>query len=58
MVIAAKLSGAARPVRQLRPDVPVALEVALAKALERLPNDRFASARAFGAALASLSVPT
>jgi hypothetical protein len=45
-------------VRQLRPDVPVALEVALAKALERLPNDRFASARAFGAAHASLSVPT
>ena len=58
MVIAAKLSGVARPVRQLRPDVPVALEMALAKALERLPNDRFASARLFGAALASLSVPT
>jgi eukaryotic-like serine/threonine-protein kinase len=61
MVIAAKLSGTARPVRELRREVPVALETALAKALERSPNDRFASARAFGAALANsgqLSVPT
>jgi serine/threonine-protein kinase len=61
MVIAAKLSGTARPVRELRREVSVALEAALAKALERSPNDRFASARAFGAALAAsgqLSVPT
>ena len=60
MIIAAKLTGTPRSVRVLRPDVPVALDVAIEKALQRAPEDRFASARAFGAALAAsaqLSVP-
>ena len=53
MIIAAKLSSAPRHVRELRPDVPAPLDAAIAKALARNPNDRFASARAFGAALAA-----
>jgi serine/threonine-protein kinase len=60
MVIAAKLTGPPRSVRLARPEIPVALDAAIAKALERTPEDRFASARAFGAALAisaQLSVP-
>ena len=52
MIIAAKLSSSARPVRVVRPEVPLALDTVLAKALERSPDDRFASARAFGASLA------
>jgi serine/threonine-protein kinase len=52
MIIAAKLSSAPRPIRELRREVPPALEAAIAKALARAPADRFASARAFGAALA------
>jgi serine/threonine-protein kinase len=52
MIIAAKLSGTPRPIRDLRREVPAALEAAIAKALARLPGDRFASARAFGASLA------
>ncbi len=61
MVIAAKLSGVPRPVRELRHELPVALEASLAKALERFPNDRFVSAGAFGTSLAAsiqLSVST
>ncbi len=52
MIIAAKLSSTPRPVRDLRRAVPAALDAALAKALARNANDRFASARAFGVALA------
>jgi eukaryotic-like serine/threonine-protein kinase len=51
MIIAAKMSTTARPVRVIRPEVPVALDVALARALERAPNDRFANAGEFGASL-------
>jgi len=53
MIIAAKLSSVPRPIRELRREVPPALEAAIAKALARAPADRFASARAFGAALAA-----
>ncbi|HEX5071942.1 MAG TPA: serine/threonine-protein kinase [Gemmatimonadaceae bacterium] len=54
MIIAAKLSGVTpRSVRDLRPDVPAPLDAAIAKALARNPQDRFRSARAFGAALAA-----
>jgi serine/threonine-protein kinase len=52
MIIAAKLSSSPRPVRVVRPEVPLALDTVLAKALERSADDRFASARAFGASLA------
>ena len=55
MIIAAKLSGVPRPVRELRREVTPALDAAIAKALARAPTDRFASARAFAAAL-SISV--
>ena len=60
MIIAAKLSGTPRRVRVIRAEVPEVLDAALAKALARSATDRFASARAFGAALAAslqLSVP-
>jgi serine/threonine-protein kinase len=53
MIIAAKLSSVPRPIRELRREVPPALDAAIAKALARAPADRFASARAFGAALAA-----
>jgi eukaryotic-like serine/threonine-protein kinase len=53
MILAAKLSSAPRPVRDLRRDVPPALDAAITKALARNPKDRFATARAFGAALAA-----
>jgi serine/threonine-protein kinase len=60
MIIAAKLSSSARPVRIIRAEVPETLDAVLAKALARSATDRYASARAFGAALAAalqLSVP-
>jgi serine/threonine-protein kinase len=53
MVIAAKLSGTPRSVRDIRREIPALLDAAIAKALARNPQDRFASARAFGAALAA-----
>jgi len=53
MVIAAKLSGTPRSVRDIRREIPAPLDAAIAKALARNPQDRFASARAFGAALAA-----
>jgi len=58
MIIAAKLSGTPRPVRSIRPEVPEALDNALAKALARFADDRFASARAFGASLAASAQPS
>src|SRR5262245_19934082 len=41
----------ARPVRELRKAVPPHVAAAVAKALEKLPADRFDSAKAFGEAL-------
>ncbi len=43
------------PVTKYRKTVPVNVEAAVAKALEKLPADRFESARAFGEALANPS---
>ena len=42
-----------RPVRELRKSVPPNVEAAMAKALEKLPADRFDSAKDFSTALAS-----
>jgi serine/threonine-protein kinase len=43
----------AQPVRQLRKNTPVNVDAAIAKALEKLPADRFESAKAFSDALAN-----
>jgi serine/threonine-protein kinase len=43
----------AQPVRQLRKNTPENVDAAIAKALEKLPADRFESAKAFGDALAN-----
>lgn len=60
-VVIAKVLGE-RPsgVRTVRPSVPVHVEAALARALSKLPADRYATAREFADALvtAPLSVPT
>ena len=53
MIIAARLSGVPDRVRVHRSEVPEALDAALAKALERAPGDRFATAGDFGAALSA-----
>jgi serine/threonine-protein kinase len=44
-----------RPVQELRRNVPPNVAAALAKALEKLPADRFASAKDFGDALGNAS---
>ena len=41
----------ARPLRQLRPDVPEAVEHAVARALAKIPDERFATATEFTEAL-------
>ncbi len=50
-ITAKRLTTAAPDVRRLRPDVPASVGRALAKTLAREPNDRFATAGAFAAAL-------
>jgi eukaryotic-like serine/threonine-protein kinase len=50
-IIARVLTDRPRPVRQSRPAVPEHVEAALDQALEKLPADRFATAREFAAAL-------
>ena len=52
-IIARRLGSVSAGVRVLRPAVPVGVERALARALERTPADRFPSAGAFAAALAA-----
>jgi serine/threonine-protein kinase len=47
----ARLRGTATPVRQVRQDLPVHLEKALARALATNPEDRFATTLEFAAAL-------
>ncbi len=49
------ITEAARPVNEFRKNVPGNVSAALAKALEKLPADRFESAKAFADALANLS---
>ena len=50
-VLAKVLGDPVRPVRALRPSTPAHVEAALARALARVPADRFATARAFAEAL-------
>ncbi len=50
-IIARVLTDRPRPVRQSRPAVPEHVEAALERALEKLPADRFATAREFADAL-------
>jgi serine/threonine-protein kinase len=61
-IIARRLTAPPLPLRTVRPTVPEALERAVAKALERVPSDRFASAEDFAHALRQvggrLSAPT
>jgi Tol biopolymer transport system component/tRNA A-37 threonylcarbamoyl transferase component Bud32 len=52
-IVARLLSETPRPVRATRPGVPSTVETAVSRALERLPADRFETASAFSAALAS-----
>ena len=54
LIIVARMTGRARPVRELRDAVPPELDAALARALERAPGDRFATAGDFGLALAAI----
>src|SRR2546423_8661581 len=51
----ARLRSQPIPIRQYRPDVPSAVEKALTKALQTNPDDRFATALAFGDALSGSS---
>jgi serine/threonine protein kinase len=57
MIIVARMSSVARPVRDLRPTVPPALDNAIAKALERVPANRFRTAGDFGAELTASMPP-
>jgi Tol biopolymer transport system component len=52
-VIMKIITESAQPVRQLRKNTPANVDAAIAKALEKLPADRFESAKAFGDALAN-----
>jgi serine/threonine-protein kinase len=55
MVMARVMTGDARPVRAARPAVPAALEAIIARAMARVPADRFTSAAEFGAALTQVA---
>ncbi|HUQ83215.1 MAG TPA: serine/threonine-protein kinase, partial [Gemmatimonadaceae bacterium] len=57
LIIAARMTGDARPIRELRPEVPAPLDEALAKALERDARNRFASAGEFYTALTHAMLP-
>jgi len=50
----ARLRGSAIPLRKHRPDLPAQLEQVLAKSMEANPDNRYASAKEFGTALADL----
>ena len=54
-IIARVLTDTPRPVRGMRPSVPEHVERAVACALEKLPADRFATAREFAEALSGKS---
>jgi hypothetical protein len=56
--IARSLTETPRPIHTLRPAVNEALDAALATALAKVPADRFATAEAFGDALAGVASPT
>jgi serine/threonine-protein kinase len=55
-IMAQKLVGDVRSIRELRPEADEALEAVLARALEAAPEDRFATAGEFGEALRSPEV--
>jgi eukaryotic-like serine/threonine-protein kinase len=55
-IVGKRVSTPAPPVSRLRGDVPPAVELAVDRALVRLPSDRFASAGAFAEALAAAGV--
>ena len=57
-VLAAHLHETPRPVQELRPDVPPALSAVIARALEKTPADRYASADDFAEALGLALVAT
>jgi tetratricopeptide (TPR) repeat protein len=50
-LVARRLAEPARPIHPVRPSVPVAVEEAVLRALERVPADRFPDVGAFTAAL-------
>jgi tetratricopeptide (TPR) repeat protein len=52
-IIGRRLAETARPIRSVRATVPLPLEAAVLRALERVPADRFASVSDFAAALRS-----
>jgi serine/threonine-protein kinase len=58
MIIAARMSSVARPVRELRPEVPEPLDHALARALEREQDARYPTAGQFCDALTAAMRPT
>ncbi|UCG85712.1 MAG: protein kinase [Gemmatimonadota bacterium] len=49
--VAQQITHEAQPLRQIRPDVPAAVEAAITKAMAKNPTDRFATAAAFGEAI-------
>jgi serine/threonine-protein kinase len=55
-IMAQKLVGEVRSIRELRPEADAALEAVLVQALEAAPEDRFATAAEFGEALRSPEV--
>jgi tetratricopeptide (TPR) repeat protein len=56
-ITARRLTEAPRPVRPVRSAVPVAVEAALLRALERIPADRFPDLATFAAALRGTRAP-
>ncbi len=50
----ARLRGSAIPLRHHRPDLPAQLDTVLGKSMEANPDNRYASAKEFGTALADL----
>jgi Tol biopolymer transport system component/tRNA A-37 threonylcarbamoyl transferase component Bud32 len=57
-VIARVITDQPRPIRASRPNVPEHVEAAVAQALEKLPADRFATAKELGEALTGARVVT
>ena len=57
-IIVRRFTETARPVRALRPEVPEDVERALARALARAPEERFAAAGQFAQALAATATRT
>ncbi len=56
ILMARRFSAAARPLREIRRDIPVQIEAAVAKALARAPEDRWPSAAEFSAGLRAATV--